>query len=60
MPLAARHLLPVPAGGTPGIYRLTISVHPFGSAAWLPVTGPGDGPLGDHLILPAEVEVTGP
>jgi hypothetical protein len=60
VPLAARHLLPVPAAGAPGTYRLTISVHPFGSADWLPVLGPDGDPQGDHLVLPVEVEVIGP
>jgi hypothetical protein len=60
VPLAARHLLPVPAGGAPGIYRLTISVHPFGSTAWLPVFGPDGTSRGDHLVLPVEVEVMAP
>jgi hypothetical protein len=60
VPLAARHLLAVPAEGAPGIYRLTISVHPFGSSAWLPVTGPDGASQGDHLVLPVEVEVIRP
>lgn len=60
VPLAAQHLLPVPADGAPGTYRLTISVHPFGASEWLPVTGPGGAARDDHLLLPVEVEVTGP
>jgi hypothetical protein len=60
VPLASQHLLPVPADGAPGTYRLTISVHPFGASAWLPVTGPGGAARGDHLLLPVEVEVIGP
>ncbi len=60
VPLAARHLLPVPAEGAPGIYHLTISVHPFGSSDWLPVSGPDGISRGDHLVLPVEVELAGP
>jgi hypothetical protein len=60
VPLAARHLLSVPAGGAPGIYRLTISVHPFGSTDWLHISGPDGAFQGDHLVLPVEVELVAP
>jgi hypothetical protein len=60
VPLAARHLLPVPPEGTPGIYRLTISVRPFGSSDWLPVSGPDGALQGDHLVLPVEIELVEP
>jgi 4-amino-4-deoxy-L-arabinose transferase-like glycosyltransferase len=60
VPLASRHLLPVPGEGQPGEYRLTISLHPFGEQTWLPVTGPDGSPLGDHLVLPVTIHVVAP
>jgi 4-amino-4-deoxy-L-arabinose transferase-like glycosyltransferase len=60
VPLASRHLLPVPDEGRPGEYRLTISLHPFGEQTWLPVTGADGSPLGDHLVLPVTIHVVAP
>jgi hypothetical protein len=60
VPLASRHLLPVPDYATPGEYRLTISIHAFGEAEWLPVTGPDGALLGDQLLLPDVVHVVAP
>jgi hypothetical protein len=55
VPLASRHLLAVPEYGQPGAYRLTISLHPFGSSNWVPVRGPDGTELGDHFVLPETV-----
>jgi hypothetical protein len=60
VPLASRHLLPVPDYSQPGEYRLTISLHPFGTSDWLPVTGPDGVPMGDHLVLPEVVHLVAP
>ena len=60
VPLASRHLLPVPDYGQPGLYRLTISLHPFGESAWLPATGPDGSSLGNRLVLPETVHIVGP
>lgn len=60
VPLASRHLLAVPGDALPGEYRLTISIHPFGQARWMPATDPQGRVLGDHLILPDVVTVVGP
>ena len=60
VPLASRHLLPVPDYGQPGLYRLTISLHPFGESTWLPATGPDGASLGDRLVLPETVHIVGP
>ncbi len=57
VPLATRHLLPVPAEGQPGRYRLTISVHPFGSTEWLPAIAADGTLVGDQLALPDEIEI---
>ncbi len=60
VPLASRHLLPVPGDAQAGEYRLTLSIHPFGQAAWLPAVGPEGNVLGDHLLLPVTVHVVAP
>ncbi len=60
VPLASRHLLPVPDYGQPGLYRLTISLHPFGESTWLPATGPDGASLGNRLVLPETVHIVGP
>jgi hypothetical protein len=60
VPLASRHLLPVPDYGEPGSYRLTISLHPFGEETWLPAVGPDGSLLGDQLVLPVTIYVTAP
>jgi hypothetical protein len=60
VPLASRHLLPVPGYAQPGEYWLTISIHPFGQAVWLPAAGADGTVLGDHLRLPAVVQVIAP
>jgi hypothetical protein len=60
VPLASRHLLPVPDYGEPGTYRLTISVHPFSEDVWLPAVGPDGSLLGDQLVLPVTILVTAP
>jgi hypothetical protein len=60
VPLASRHLLPVPDYGQPGEYRLTISLHPFGEQIWLPAIGPDGAPEGDHLVLPERVQIVSP
>jgi len=57
VPLASRHLLPVPDYGQPGDYRLTISLHPFGQQKWLAVSGPDGALLGDHLVLPETIRI---
>jgi hypothetical protein len=57
VPLASRHLLPVPDYGQPGDYRLTISLRPFGASNWLPVVGPDGVPFGDHFVLPETVRL---
>lgn len=60
VPLASRHLLPVPGDALPGDYWLTISIHPFGRSEWLPAVGPEGAILGDHLRLPSAVHVVAP
>lgn len=60
VPLASRHLLPIPAEGQPGDYHLTISLHPFGQQSWLAVTAADGAPLGDHLVLPDTIQVVSP
>ncbi len=55
VPLASRHLLPIPDYGRPGAYKLTISLHPFGEQTWLPATG-----LGDQIVLPVTVHLVAP
>jgi len=60
IPLASRHLLPVPDYGRPGEYRLTVSLHPFGEATWLPVRGADGVLLGDRLILPETIHLVSP
>jgi len=60
VPLASRHILPVPDYGAPGEYSLTISLHPFGNQSWLTVTGPDGSTLGDHLILPVTIDLLAP
>lgn len=60
VPLASRHLLPVPLDAPQGEYRLMISVHAFGEVGWLPVTTPDGTLLGDRLLLPEVVYVIAP
>jgi hypothetical protein len=60
VPLASRHLLPVPDYGQPGEYRLTISLHAAGKPAWLAANGPDGAPLGDHVALPETVHIIAP
>ncbi|MBN1135185.1 MAG: hypothetical protein JXM73_01275 [Anaerolineae bacterium] len=57
VPLASRHLLPIPDYGQAGDYRLTISLHPFGQQGWLTVRGPDGAALGDHLVLPEAIRI---
>lgn len=60
VPLASRHLLPVPADARPGDYWLTISIHPFGRSEWLPAVSSEGTTVGDHLRLPEAVHVVAP
>ncbi|MFC2030671.1 glycosyltransferase family 39 protein [Chloroflexota bacterium] len=60
VPLASRHLLPVPAYGQPGEYQITISLHPFDQENWLPGEGPEGALPGDQLVLPETVYLTAP
>jgi hypothetical protein len=60
VPLASQHLLTVPDYGTPGSYRLTISLHPFGEQTWLPAVGQDGSTLGDQVFLPVTVHVIAP
>lgn len=60
VPLASRHLLPIPDYGQPGDYRLTISLHPFGEQRWLPAVGPDGRTIGEQLILPETVYIIAP
>ncbi len=57
VPLASRHLLPIPDYGQPGDYRLTISLHPFGQQEWLTVRGTDGSVVGDHLVLPETIRI---
>jgi hypothetical protein len=60
VPLASRHLLPIPDYGQPGDYRLTISLHPFGEQTWLPAVGPDGKLIGEQLVLPETVHIVAP
>jgi hypothetical protein len=60
VPLASRHLLPIPDDGQPGIYQLTIGLHPFGEKDWLSVTGRDGVLLSDHLVLPDSIRLIAP
>jgi hypothetical protein len=57
VPLASRHVLPIPVEGQPGDYRLTISLHPFGQQAWLPAVGPDGAVIGERLVLPESIQI---
>jgi hypothetical protein len=57
VPLASRHLLPIPDYGQPGDYHLTISLHPFGQQTWLVATAPDGSTIGDHLVLPETIRI---
>jgi 4-amino-4-deoxy-L-arabinose transferase-like glycosyltransferase len=60
VPLASRHLLPIPEYGQPGDYHLTISLHPFGEQTWLPAAGPDGKRLGAEFVLPETVRIVTP
>lgn len=60
VPFASRHLLPVPGDAPPGEYRLLISIHAFGDAAWLPARDAHGTPLDDYLLLPVMVYMVAP
>jgi 4-amino-4-deoxy-L-arabinose transferase-like glycosyltransferase len=60
LPLASRHLLPIPDYAQPGDYYLTISVHPFGQQTWLPAVAPDGTPLGERFQLPVVVRIVAP
>lgn len=60
VPLASRHLLPVPDYGQPGEYRLTIGVHPFAQRTWRTAVGPDGTVFGDQLTLPETIRLTAP
>jgi hypothetical protein len=60
IPLASRHLLPIPDYGQPGEYRLTISLHPFGEREWLTAVGPDGELMGEQLVLPEKVYIVLP
>jgi hypothetical protein len=60
VPLASRHLLPVPDYGQPGEYYLTIGLHPFGERTWISAVGPDGAPIGDQLTLPETIHVVAP
>ncbi|MBN1659295.1 MAG: glycosyltransferase family 39 protein [Anaerolineae bacterium] len=57
VPLAAHHRLAVPAGTPPGVYRITIGVHPFGDPVWLMAVDESGQVVGDHIVLPETIEV---
>jgi hypothetical protein len=60
VPLASRHLLPIPDYGRSGEYRLIISLHPFGEQVWLSAFGPDGTLIGDQFALPETVHIVAP
>ncbi len=60
VPLASRHILPVPDYGAPGDYSLTVGLRPFGEQSWLTATDPDGSKLGEHLALPVTIELLAP
>jgi 4-amino-4-deoxy-L-arabinose transferase-like glycosyltransferase len=60
IPLASRHLLPIPDYGQPGDYHLTISLHPFGGQTWLPAAEPDGKRIGEQFVLPETVRIVAP
>jgi 4-amino-4-deoxy-L-arabinose transferase-like glycosyltransferase len=55
--IASWHRLSVPAGAAPGVYRVTVGIHPYGRKNWFPIAeGNMWIALGDQLVL-AEVAV---
>jgi hypothetical protein len=52
--------LAIPNHSQPGTYWLTLSMHPCGEQAWLPIHGVEDAPLGESLTLNVPIEITVP
>jgi 4-amino-4-deoxy-L-arabinose transferase-like glycosyltransferase len=60
VPLASRHLLPIPDKGQPGDYRLRMGLHFFGEETWLSITEPDGSVVVDHLVLPETIRLIAP
>jgi 4-amino-4-deoxy-L-arabinose transferase-like glycosyltransferase len=58
--VASQHRLAIPNHSQPGTYWLTLSMHPCGEQAWLPIRGVKDVPLGESLTLNVPIEITTP
>jgi hypothetical protein len=60
VPLASRHILPVPDYGPPGEYYLAITLHPFGKPSQIPAVGPDGALIGNQLTLPETIRIAAP
>jgi 4-amino-4-deoxy-L-arabinose transferase-like glycosyltransferase len=58
--VASQHRLAIPNHSQPGTYWLTLSMHPCGEPAWLPIRSVEDAPLGESLTLNVPIEITVP
>lgn len=58
--VASQHRLAIPNYGRPGTYWLTLSMHPCGQPAWLPIRGIDGVPVGETLTLDVPVDIVMP
>ncbi|MGD8489432.1 MAG: glycosyltransferase family 39 protein [Anaerolineae bacterium] len=55
--VAARHRLAVPDEAPPGLYWITLSLHPAGDRTWLPTTTAEGEALADAVVLEPAVRI---
>lgn len=58
--VASQHRLAIPNYSQPGTYWLTLSMHPCGERAWLPIRGGDGAPLGESFTLDVPVDIIMP
>ncbi len=58
--VASQHRLAIPNHSQPGTYWLTLSMHPCGEQAWLPICGSDGVAVGETLTLEVPVDIVMP
>jgi hypothetical protein len=58
--VASQHRLAIPNHSQLGTYWLTLSMHPCGERAWLPISGTDGALLGESLTLDVPIEIAVP
>jgi hypothetical protein len=58
--VASQHRLAIPDYSQPGVYWITLSMHPSGEQVWLPLSDSSGVPKGETLTLDVPVEIVMP